>query len=200
MRIKILKNKSRVDEVVTVHMQSFPGFFLTFLGNGFLKELYKGFVEHNKSDLIVAVNDSNKIVGFLAYSKDLSGFYRYLIKRHILSLGWYAGCAFLKNPKIAFRLFGAFTYSEKAKKKEQYIELSSIGVLPDVKGQGIGSKMVYALKRLFHYEKCEYIKLETDAKNNESANFFYQKNGFILHHRYQTREGRNMNEYRYYGD
>ena len=84
MRIKILKNKSRVDEVVTVHMQSFPGFFLTFLGNGFLKELYKGFVEHNKSDLIVAVNDSNKIVGFLAYSKDLSGFYRYLINRYTI--------------------------------------------------------------------------------------------------------------------
>lgn len=35
MEVTILKNKNRIPEVVDVHMQSFTGFFLTFLGKGF---------------------------------------------------------------------------------------------------------------------------------------------------------------------
>ena len=46
--------------------------------------------------------------------------------------------------------------------------------------------------------RAEYIKLETDADGNEKANHFYQKNGFVLHHIYETPEKRKMNEYRFY--
>ena len=35
VKIATLKNKARVNEVVDIHMQSFTGFFLTFLGKGF---------------------------------------------------------------------------------------------------------------------------------------------------------------------
>ena len=179
-------------------MQSFTGFFLTFLGRGFLKQLYKGFLEYDGSSLLVAVNKENKIVGFLAYSDDLSGFYKYLIKKHLIPFAWYAGLGFLKKPKIFFRLFRAFTYSREAKREENYIELSSIGILPEAEGNGIGSKLIDALKMNFDCNKYKYIKLETDADNNEVANNFYKKNGFILDHVYETREGRRMNEYRWY--
>lgn len=198
MEVTILKNKNRIPEVVDVHMQSFTGFFLTFLGKGFLKQLYKGFVEYNGSGLIVAVNEDDKIIGFLAYSDDLSGFYKYLIKKQLIPFAWYAGLGFLRNPRILFRLLRAFTYSGEAKREENYIELSSIGVLPEAEGNGIGSKLINALKINFDYDKYNYIKLETDAENNEAANHFYQKNGFVLDHMYETREGRKMNEYRWY--
>ena len=115
MRIGTLKNKSRIPEVVDIHMQSFTGFFLTFLGKGFLKQLYMGFMNHPGSGLIVAIDDG-QVVGFLAYSDDLSGFYKYLIKRKLIPFAWYAGCAFLRNPKIMFRLLRAFTYSGEAKR------------------------------------------------------------------------------------
>lgn len=45
-----------------------------------------------------------------------------------------------------------------------------------------------------------YIKLETDADDNEKANSFYQKNRFRLDHVYETPEKRRMNEYRFYLD
>ena len=61
MKIATLKNKTRVNEVVNVHMQSFTGFFLTFLGKGFLRQLYKGFVEHENSGLLVAVGDDEDL-------------------------------------------------------------------------------------------------------------------------------------------
>lgn len=197
MKIATLKNKTRVNEVVNVHMQSFTGFFLTFLGKGFLRQLYKGFVEHENSGLLVAVGDDN-IVGFLAYSGDLSGFYKYLLKRHFLPLAWYAGIAFIRKPKIFLRLIRAFGYSEDAKRDEKYVELSSIGVCPEMEGKGIGSQLIKGLKRKADGGKYQYIKLETDAENNVAANHFYQKNGFVLNHEYVTREGRKMNEYRFY--
>lgn len=197
MKIATLKNKERVDEIVHIHMQSFTGFFLTFLGSGFLRQLYKGFIEHNGSDLIVAVED-DRIVGFLAYSEDLSSFYKYLLKRHLLSLAWYAVLAFIRKPKIFFRLIRAFGYSKDAARDEKYVELSSIGVLPEMEGKGVGSKMICALKSKVDAQKFQYIKLETDAENNEGANAFYQKNDFVLDHEYVTHEGRKMNEYRYY--
>ena len=55
MEIYVASNNECIDEIVDIHMETFTGFFLTFLGKGFLKQLYKGFIEHNKSGLIIAV-------------------------------------------------------------------------------------------------------------------------------------------------
>ncbi len=198
MKVTLLKNRKRAVEVVDVHMQSFTGFFLTFLGRGFLRQLYQGFIEHNRSGILAAVGDNNRIIGFLAYSEDLSGFYQYLIKKHLLAFSWYAFLGFLRNPRICFRLFGAFFYSREAKRQEAYMELSSLGVLPDLEGAGVGSRLIEGLKKKAEGGKSQYIKLETDSVNNERVNQFYVKNGFILDHSYLTREGRKMNEYRFW--
>lgn len=197
MHIYITNNPECVEEVVEIHMKTFTGFFLTFLGKGFLKQLYKGFIEHSKSGLIIAVENS-KVLGFCAFSEDLSGFYKYLIKKRLIYFAWYAIGAFFRKPKVLFRLLRAFTYSSESKREEAYVELSSIGVLPEAKNKGVGSKMIQHL-----YDNCDktmydYIKLETDRDNNEGANYFYVKNGFVLDHAYETLEGRGMNEYRYY--
>ncbi len=197
MKVTLLKNKKRAVEVVDVHMQSFAGFFLTFLGKGFLKQLYQGFMEHNRSGILAAVGRNDRIVGFLAYSEDLSGFYQYLIKKHLLTFSWYAFLGFVRNPKICFRLFRAFFYSREAKRQEAYIELASLGVLPDMEGMGVGSRLIENLKRRAEGGKYQYIKLETDSENNDRVNRFYVKNGFVLDHSYLTREGRKMNEYRF---
>lgn len=195
--ITILNDKNKIDEIVNIHMQSFSGFFLTFLGKGFLKQLYKGFLEEKNSNLIVASDINGKILGFLAYSSNLSGFYKYLIKKHLISFGWYAMFGFFRNPKIFFRLIRAFTYSQEAKREEKYIELSSIGVLPVKENSGIGSKLINYLKEL-DFREYQYIKLETDAINNENTNKFYKKNKFVVSNSYSTPEGRVMNEYRFY--
>lgn len=198
MRIVICDNKKYVHDIVDIHMKTFTGFFLTFLGEGFLKQLYAGFIEHEESNVIIAFNEDEKVIGFLAYSEQLSAFYKYLITRKLLQFAWFAFCAFLKKPQILFRLLRAFTYSDGSKREEQYVELSSIGVLPEKKNLGVGSKMIEFLKQQFNGSGFDYIKLETDRDDNEGANHFYQKNGFILDHSYKTVEGRAMNEYRLY--
>lgn len=199
MKIYITDSFKCVDEIVEIHLSTFKGFFLTFLGKGFLKQLYKGFIEHDKSNLIVA-EKNNKIVGFIAYSEDISSFYKYLIKHRLISFAWYAFLAFLRKPKVFFRLLSAFSKADEVNRKEKYIELASIGVKPDDKVQGIGSAMISYMKKEINFNEYEYISLETDAENNECVNKFYRKNGFVLIRNYETKQSRKMNEYRYFKD
>lgn len=200
MEIKILDNPSLnqadLNRIVDIHINTFKGFFLTFLGKGFLRVLYQGFESHKYSGLLIA-KDNKLIVGFLAYSENISDFYRYLLNTKLLSFVWYSLGAVIRRPTILVRLLKALFKPSESKRTENYIELSSIGIVPEMKEKGIGSKLIFELKRKFDNNKFAYIELNTDAENNESANSFYVKNGFVLFETYETAEGRKMNEYRW---
>ena len=189
-------DKKIVNEIVDIHLNTFKGFFLTFMGRGFLRQMYSMYFLHDESNIIVAVDDC-RVIGFLAYSTDLSGLYKYMIRHRLLRFGWYSLGALLRKPKSFMRLLRAFLKPSEAKRDADYVELASIGVNPANKSLGVGSKMIDVLKETVDSEKYEYIKLETDAVNNDAANHFYQKNGFVLDHDYETPEGRKMNEYRW---
>ncbi len=189
--------KNVVDEVVSIHLATFTGFFLTFMGRGFLKQMYTSYCRHEKSNLLVAYDDRQNPVGFLAYSGDLSGLYKFMIKKRLIGFAWYAFCAFLRKPSVFMRLVRAFLKPGESKRKENYIELASIGVSPVCESKGVGTQLIEYLKQNVNFQEYAYITLETDAINNEKANHFYQKNGFVLERTFETNEGRKMNEYRY---
>lgn len=189
-------NKVTINQIVDIHLNTFTGFFLTFLGKGFLKQLYKGFGSHEKSGLLIAEHN-NTVVGFLAYSEDLSAFYKYLIIKSMIPFAWFSLGAAIRKPSAMIRLIRAFLKPSESKREEAYIELSSLGVLPQMKGQNIGSKLIQQLKDKYKDSQFSYIKLETDAEDNESVNSFYKKNGFAIDHDYTTSEGRKMYEYRW---
>lgn len=191
--------KKTIKQIVQIHLKTFPGFFLTFMGKGFLNQMYASYCRHTASGLYAAF-DGEVPVGFLAFSSDFSGLYKYMIKHKLFAFAWYSIGAFFRKPKVFVRLVRAFLKPGEAKREESYIELSSIGVEPAEKGKGIGSLLIEELKKNTDFEKFAYINLETDAENNEATNRFYQKNGFVLSKTYQTHEGRKMNEYRYKKD
>ena len=193
------KSETRIiDDVVQIHLDTFKGFFLTFMGRGFLKQMYKAYCKHNQSNLLVAINEEGKTVGFLAYSEYLSGLYKFMIKKSLIPFAWYSLGAFFRKPKIFMRLVRAFLKPSESKREEKYVELASIGVSPNSKAKGVGSKLIDALKEKVDFNSFEYITLETDVENNEIANKFYVKNGFNVVREFTTREGRRMYEYRYY--
>lgn len=191
-----LKEKNIIKDVVAIHLATFQGFFLTFMGKGFLTQLYTSYCSHPESGLLAAFDDGI-VVGFLAYSENLSGLYKYMIRKRLLFFAWYSVGAFFRKPKVFMRLLRAFLKPGTAERKENYIELASIGVNPEFERQGVGTMLVSRLKETTDFLKFAYISLETDAENNESANQFYKKNEFVLVREYLTREGRKMNEYRY---
>ena len=192
------KEKTVIKEIVRIHMQTFEGFFLTFMGKGFLATMYRSYCRHGQSNLLGAFDEEGEVQGLLAYSKDMSGLYKYMIKHSLIPFAWYSLGAFFRKPKVFVRLIRAFLKPSEAKREEKYIELSSIGVIPTAKSRGIGSKLVDYLKETEGQSNCQYISLETDADNNEGANAFYIKNTFSLERVYYTKENRRMNEYRYY--
>ena len=191
-------DKKIIDDIVDIHLATFEGFFLTFMGRGFLRQMYLSYTQHDKSEILAAF-DGDKVVGFLAFSCDMSGLYKFMIKHHLIQFAWYSLGAFLRKPKVFMRLVRAFLKPGEASREEEYIELASIGVDPTVKSKGVGSQLIDALKAKVDFDKFAYITLETDAVNNEGANHFYKKNGFVIEREFETNEGRKMFEYRYVG-
>lgn len=196
LEVSILLNKKEVARIVEIHIKSFQNFFLTFLGKAFLTQLYVSYIEDERSGIIVC-KKNGRIIGFIAYSKDYSGFYKRILKKRFIQFGYYAFFAFLRNPKILKRLLSAFNKSEEVKKDSNYIELASIAVDTSFQAIGIGKLLLDYLKNMVDFNEFDYINLETDAINNEKVNNFYLKNEFSLFRQYQTNEGRLMNEYRY---
>lgn len=198
--IKELKSADykTIQTIAELHKRAFPTFFLTQLGIPFLKTLYACYVEDKNSGVIVS-ESKGRIVGFIAYSKDYSRFYKGLIKNHLFKFAFCSLGAAIRHPSFIKRLLGAFKKSDSVVKEEKYVELSSICVDPSIENKGLGSKLIDYLKTIVDFNTYEYINLETDADNNASANYFYRKNGFILARTFTTVGGRKMNEYRYGG-
>ena len=191
--------KELINEIVTIHLNTFTGFFLTFMGRGFLRQMYQSYCDHDESGLLVAEEDG-KALGFLAFSSNFSGLYKFMIKTRLIQFGWYSVGAFFRRPSAFMHIIGAFLKPGEAKREENYVELSSIGVDPNVKSKGIGSKLIDALKDNVDCDKYAYINLETDAVDNEGAIHFYEKNGFVRERMFETDEGRKMYEYRFVGE
>lgn len=185
-----------IKDLAELHKRAFPSFFLTQLGLPFLRTLYRGYMDDKESGIIVA-EENNRILGFIAYSKDYPKFYKGLIKKKIFQFAWCSFLAFLRRPGFAKRLFGAFKKSDSVTKTEQYVELASICVDPKINSKGLGTDLISYLKERVDFNRYAYINLETDADYNENVNRFYIKNGFVLARQYTTAEGRSMNEYHY---
>lgn len=191
--------KNLINDIVTIHLNTFKGFFLTFMGRGFLNQMYRSYCDYNESGLLVA-EDNGKALGFLAYSTNFSGLYKFMIKTRIIKFGWYSAGAFLRRPSAFMHIIRAFLKPSEVKRKEKYVELSSIGVDPTIKSKGIGTLLIDELKKKVDFKKFAYITLETDAVDNERTIHFYEKNGFVRDRIFETEEGRKMYEYRYVGE
>lgn len=191
--------KQLINDIVTIHLNTFTGFFLTFMGRGFLNQMYRSYCDHGESGILVA-EDNGKTVGFLAYSGNFSGLYKFMIKTRLIPFGWYSIGAFFRRPSAFMHIIKAFLKPSEVKRKEKYVELSSIGVDPTAKSKGVGSYLIDELKEIVDFNKFAYITLETDVVNNDRVIHFYEKNGFVRERMYETDEGRKMYEYRFVGE
>lgn len=150
-------------------------------------------------------------IGFVAYSSDIQGLYSLMLKKHFLRLGWFALGAFIRKPKIFIKLLGSYKILKNArvtKKKETHIKeeinlnndkkqvhIMSIAVTPNCKSHGVGTELINHLKANIDASEYSGIILSTEAENNEAANNFYIKNGFVVINQYVLQDGRTNNQY-----
>ena len=67
------RQKQLCRAMAKLHVSAFPGFFLTSLGQPFLRLLYEGFLAHPQGICLVA-EDAGNVVGFVAGTMDPCGF------------------------------------------------------------------------------------------------------------------------------
>lgn len=189
-----LMTEDDLNDVVRVHMKSFKDFFLTFLGERFLQVYYKGVINYNDAIKVVYL-EANEVKGFVVGTMNPAGFYSSLLKRDWFRFGIASIPAIFRKPKSVFRLVRALTRPSTTPKERGVAELSSMAVLPDIQGKGIGRELVKAFIRDVRKHAGTAIYLATDARNNDAVNAFYQRIGFKIKRVVRTPENRLMNEY-----
>ena len=188
-------NRRDIDTVVSVHLKSFPGFFLSSLGPKFLSLYYRGVVDAPEGIAYVYLNENKEPAGFVAGTSNPQGFYKRLLKRDWLKFSFASIAALLKNPGAIPRVARGLIHPGQNPAGEEIAGLFSIGVLPELQGTGAGKKLVQAFLSQARTRGCKRVFLTTDRDDNEPVNHFYQKLGFVVEREYKTPEGRNMNEY-----
>jgi ribosomal protein S18 acetylase RimI-like enzyme len=192
----ITMNSNHVSDVVDIHMLSFLGFFLTYLGKNFLSVYYNAITNHDNAIKIVLVNNT-KVIGFVVGAIYPAGFYSSLIKNDIFSFAQASIPALMKKPQFLFKILRIFSKPKHANQSKSVSELTSLAVLPQYQEYGYGQLLVSEFVAQCRERSGNKIILTTDAMNNEKVNQFYCKAGFVLSRSFTTLEKRFMNEYEY---
>ncbi len=184
-----------VSRVVEIHMKSFPGFFLTFLGARFLSLYYSGICAAPEGIAYIYLDAAGLPAGFVAGTSDPREFYSKLLRRDWLRFSLASFGGILRRPSIARRIARAVRHPSGNPAGRDVAGLYSIGVLPSLQGTGAGGKLVAAFLEEARRRGCTRVFLTTDRDENDPVNAFYRKTGFRLEREYATAEGRKMNEY-----
>lgn len=187
---------SDVSIVAQIHTLAFPGFFLTSLGNSFLKELYSGFV-NQPGGIFVVAEDGDKVIGFAAGTTVPDVFFTELRKKRGFYFLLKAIPALIKNARVVFKkLFSSVFYKgDTPAELSGGTLLSSIGVIPSLHGGSVGSALLDDFEKIAFSQNAAFIYLTTDAIGNERVNAFYGKRGYSVESQFMQQSNRSMLRY-----
>jgi ribosomal protein S18 acetylase RimI-like enzyme len=187
-----------VSAIVKIHLAAFPHFFLSTLGGSFLRAYYS-FVLRYDLHLFFVVENGGQVVGFVAGSVNPVRFYRQMASQAwrfvfpiLGGLFWHP----LLLPKIFYNIWKIISLKKTPPAESRYVcELASLAVHPDHVGKGFGKDLVRKFVEVTEPFHIRQIRLQTDARNNDAANLFYQRLGFRLYRTFLAYNTRAMNEY-----
>lgn len=183
-----------VPTVADIHFRGFPGFFLTFLGERFLRQVYRAILA-DASGIALVFDEGRVIAGFVAGSSDASGLYSKLLRGRWWTFAAAALPAAIRRPTIIPRLVRALARPSAEVRPPGTGKLMSLCVDPEAQRRGVGKSLVEAFLGEARRRGLSSVVLETDAEGNDAVNAFYERQGFVLVRRIRTPEGREMNEY-----
>ncbi len=157
-----------VPAAVQIHLRSFPGFFLTALGERFLRQLYLSTLADADGFGFVAASNSG-ISGFVAGTARPAGFYRRLLGQHWWRFAMASALPALRHPAFIRRLSRALSMPGRVTQQEGRGTLMSIAVLPHLQGQGIGQTLVSAFLEEAARRGLRQIDLTTDQVANAAC-------------------------------
>ena len=186
--------ESDIEAVVDIHLRTFPGFFLSFLGHDFVVLFYRSIRAAPQGVVLVAAGVEG-IQGFAAGVTSQESFYERLVKKHWWRFALSALGAAIRRPSVIPRLFRALRRPSETGQAAAAAALLSIGVSPEAEGKGIGSLIIESFCRELVTRGVTEVCLTTDRDDNARANRFYERHGFHVSNSFVTPEGRAMIEY-----
>jgi ribosomal protein S18 acetylase RimI-like enzyme len=182
-----------VSQVADVHSAAFPGFFLTTLGPGFLRTMYRAFIS-NVGGVFVINEQNNRLDGFAVGILKSAGKDRNLAVRFLPQFIAALVPGLIRNPVKVMRRVATqfFSVGEEPEVPNNSVILRSIGVLPDAKGSGVASRLLDEFERLSRAKGATSVALTTDALDNERAVGFYRKHGYHIAQEFSQDKNRKM--------
>jgi hypothetical protein len=182
-----------IDSVVTIHNNAFPGFFLTLLGNRFLKLYYRSVLRHKDGILLGCYDETEKLSGFCAATISAKGFNTKLVKANFFSFCSVGIYLLFTNANALKHLYLNWSKKDNMQEDtEDYAELLSIGVNSSSQGKGLGKFMLSELEKIVFKKGCKSISLTTDYHDNTKTLKFYKSMGYKVYYEFITYPNREM--------
>ena len=181
-----------INDIARVHEAAFRNFFLTTLGNSFLRVYYKACIRHKDSIVICAVDDRGCICGFASGSISANGYYKKILLFSLIPFFIEIIKLIFKRPNTIIRLALNLNKSKNALDRSDYAELLSIAIKPEMKGSGVGMTLLDHFEREVMFNGSIKLALTTDYENNERVVNFYKKCGYQVFYCFVTYPNRKM--------
>lgn len=182
-----------INGIVKIHQEAFKDFFLTSLGEDFLKLYYSTFI-NSKDGVVYCAKKRDTVVGFSATSYVSHGFNSKLIKGNLFRYGLMALKLLFSQPKSVLRLvknMNKESNDASINDNGEYAELYSIAVGPECQGEGVGRFLLTVTEEDVREHNSE-ISLTTDYYNNDKAISFYKALGYHEFYDFVTYPNRRM--------
>jgi ribosomal protein S18 acetylase RimI-like enzyme len=183
-----------IREAAALHRLAFPSFFLSSLGEPFLRQFYKAFLDDEGIGL-VARSDAGRLLGVVVGHTQPAGFFRRLLFRRWYAFAFASVGLIVRHPRVVPRLLRAVTYRGQTPLTAGGALLSSICVADDARGTGTGRLLLDSWTAALRARGGSRAYLTTDVDDNDAVNAFYRSMDWKLHGSFETPEGRRMNCY-----
>jgi glycosyltransferase involved in cell wall biosynthesis/ribosomal protein S18 acetylase RimI-like enzyme len=157
-----------------LHRESLPDSFLSTLGDGFLRRLYRALSGDPRAVTLVAERDS-MVVGFAAGTRSVSGSYRRFLLRDGVG-GFIAAAPRLVRPSVLRRVLETARYPRRAGQLPDS-ELLAIAVEDAWRSTGVGRALADGVLDELTRLGAPAVKVVVHVENEDAVRF-YQRLGF----------------------
>lgn len=159
--------------VARLHQALIDTGFLSSLGTGFLRVLYRALITSERGIVIVA-ETAGTVVGFVAGTDRTRAFYKEFARSNLISAAWRLLPSLLR-PGTWKRAWETLRYGGEGGTVAS--ELLSMAVAPAAQGRGLGSRLVEELQRRAGETGVREMKVVV-GKDNTAAIALYERCGF----------------------
>jgi ribosomal protein S18 acetylase RimI-like enzyme len=188
--------RAHLQQVVALHEECFPGYYLTQLGPSFLKAMYAWYLESPEAIAHVAVGDDGRLFGYVAGTIDGSNYRKSLFRKTWRPMLLALVKRLVSRPALTLRLvaerkdlawqgltsiFGPGSGEEPEAntgldQRPPSASLVSIGVKPSTRRSGVGTELSGLFLTEARKRGCEQVTLSVRDDNLEARRFYKSMN------------------------